>query len=223
VFREGSKFFHDQLFEVEKYNRPNITTNDVLSVVPSSSPQIVNLEISKLNAKFQENETLIFRSRNMISSRHLGPTFLKDSFLDNLILYSHQEYFSHVNSFKPSHVSNCMYHDSIADWLEYSYLEKFPGNGKIIFILFRDQGGNFNTLILYPPDGENMERKENCQEDGALRFRPMVMSGPYNSHKLHNLIFHIFVTHIMTKLSNGWRIHTTRMFKGMVRSCLPCF
>jgi hypothetical protein len=60
VFREGSKFFHDQLFEVEKYNRPNITTNDVLLVIPSSSPQIVNLEISKLNAKFQENETLIF-------------------------------------------------------------------------------------------------------------------------------------------------------------------
>jgi hypothetical protein len=52
VFREGSKFFHDQLFEVEKYNHPNITTNDVLSVVPSSSPQIFNLEISKLNAKF---------------------------------------------------------------------------------------------------------------------------------------------------------------------------
>jgi hypothetical protein len=223
VFREGSKFFHDQLFEVEKYNRPNITTNDVLSVVPSSSPQIVNLEISKLNTKFQENETLIFRSRNMISSLHLDSTFLQDSFLDNLILYSHQEYFLHVNYFKPSHVSNCMYHDSIVDWLEYSYLEKFPGNGKIIFILFRDQRGNFNTLILYPPDGENMERKENCQEDGALWFRSMVMSGLYNSHKLHNLNFSYFVTHIMTKLANGWRIHTTRMFKGMVRSCLPCF
>jgi hypothetical protein len=50
-----------------------------------------------------------------------------------------------------------MYYDRIADWLEYSYLEKFPGNGKIIFILFRDQGGNFDTLILYPSDGENME------------------------------------------------------------------
>jgi hypothetical protein len=160
VFREGSKFFHDQLFEVEKYNQPNITTNDDYSkilVIPSSSPQIVNLEISKLNGKFQENETLIFRSRIMISSRHLDPTFLQDSFLDSLILYSHWEYLSHVNSFKQSHVSNCMYHDSIADWLEYSYLEKFPGNGKIIFTLFRDQGGNFNTLILYPSDGENME------------------------------------------------------------------
>jgi hypothetical protein len=41
--------------------------------------------------------------------------------------------------------------------LEYSYLEKFPGNGNISFTLFRDQGGNFNRLILYPSDGENME------------------------------------------------------------------
>ena len=128
----------------------------------------------------------------MISSRHLGPTFLKYSFLDNLILYSHQEYFSHVNSFKPSHASNCMYHDSIADWLEYSYLENFTGNGKIIFALFRDQGGNFDTLILYPSDGENMEWKENCREDGALRSRSMVMSSPHNSHKLLNLIFSYF-------------------------------
>jgi hypothetical protein len=74
VFQEGSKFFHDQLFEVEKYNQPNITTNDDYSkmlVVRFSSPQIVNLEISKLNGKFQENETLIFGSRIMISSRHL--------------------------------------------------------------------------------------------------------------------------------------------------------
>ena len=63
VFQEGSKFFHDQLFEVEKYNWKNIITNDDYSkmlVVPSSSPQIVNLQISKLNAKFQENETLTF-------------------------------------------------------------------------------------------------------------------------------------------------------------------
>ena len=35
--------------------------------------------------------------------------------------------------------------------------------------------------------------------------------------------FHIFVTHIMTKLQNGLKIHKKRMFKGMVRSCLPCF
>jgi hypothetical protein len=74
-----------------------------------------------------------------------------------------------------------MYYDRVADWLEYSYLENFPGNDKIIFTLLRDQGGNLNTLILHPSDGENMERKENCQEDGALRSRPMVMSGPHDS------------------------------------------
>ena len=122
-------------------------------VVPSISPQIVNLEISKLNSKFQENETLTFQSRNMISSHHLDRTFLQDSFLDSLILYSHQEYFSYVNSFEQSHVSNCMYYDRVADWLDYSYLEKFPGNDKIIFTLFGDQGGNFDTLILYPSYG----------------------------------------------------------------------
>jgi hypothetical protein len=37
-----------------------------------------------------------------------------------------------------------------------------------------------------------MERKENCREVGALRFRLMVMSGTYNSHKLHNPNFSYF-------------------------------
>jgi hypothetical protein len=49
VFKEGSKFFHDQLFEVEKYNQPNTIINDDYSkmlVVPFSSPQIVNLKVS---------------------------------------------------------------------------------------------------------------------------------------------------------------------------------
>jgi hypothetical protein len=92
VIKEESRFFHNQLFEVEKYNRPNIITNDDYSkmlVIPSSSPQIVNLEISKFNEKFQENETLTFQSRNMISYHHLDLTFLHDSFFDSLILYSH--------------------------------------------------------------------------------------------------------------------------------------
>jgi hypothetical protein len=94
-----------------------------------------------------------------------------------------------VNYFEQSHVSNCTYYDRIADWLEYSYLEKFPRNGKIIFTLFRDQGGNFDTLLLYPSDGENMERKENFQEDGALRPWPMVMSGPHNIDKFSKLTY----------------------------------
>jgi hypothetical protein len=225
VFQEGSKFFHDQ-FEVEKYNRPNIIINDDYSkilVVPSSSPQIVNHEISNFSGKFQENETLIFQSRIMISSCHLGPTFLQDSFLDSLILYSHQEYLSHVNSFKPFHVSNCMYHDSIADWLEYSYLEKFPRNGKIIFTLFRDQGGKFNTLILYPTDGENMERKENCREDGALRFRPMVMSGPHNSHNLHNLNISYFCNPYNEKIAEWLEDSYNKNVQGNGKIMLALF
>jgi hypothetical protein len=116
-------------------------------VVPFSPPQIVILEVFKLNGKFKENETFLFRSRIMISSLHLDPTFLQDSFLDSLIIYSHQEYFSFVNYFKQSHVSNCMYYDRVADWLDYSYLKKFPGNEKIIFTLLIDQGDNCNTLI----------------------------------------------------------------------------
>jgi hypothetical protein len=91
-------------------------------VVPFSPPQIVNLELFKLNGKFKENDTFLFQSRITISSRHLDPTFLQDSFLDSLILYFHQEYFSYVNSFEQSHVSNCMYYDRVVDWLEYSYL-----------------------------------------------------------------------------------------------------
>jgi hypothetical protein len=109
------------------------------------------------SGKFKENETFLFRSRITISSRHLDLTFLQYYFLDSLILYSHQEYFSYVNSFEQSHVSNCMYYDRVADWLEYSYLEKFLRNDKIIFTLLRDQGRHFNTLILHPSDGENME------------------------------------------------------------------
>jgi hypothetical protein len=92
VIKEESRFFHDQLFEVEKYNRPNIITNDDYSkmlVIPFSTPQIVNLEVFKLNGKFKENVTFLFRSRITISSRHLGSTFLQYSFLDSLILYSH--------------------------------------------------------------------------------------------------------------------------------------
>jgi hypothetical protein len=63
VFKERSKFFHNQLFEVEKYNQPNTINNDDYSkmlVVPFSSPQIVNLEVFKLSEKFQENGTLLF-------------------------------------------------------------------------------------------------------------------------------------------------------------------
>jgi hypothetical protein len=108
VIKEEFRFFHDQLFEVEKYNRTNIITNDDYSkmlIVPFSPPQVVNLEVFKLNGKFKENDTFLFRSIITISSRHLDPTFSQDSFLDSLILYSHQEYFSYVNSFKQYHVS----------------------------------------------------------------------------------------------------------------------
>ena len=154
VFQEGSKFFYDKLFEVEKYNRPNIITNDDCSkmlVVPSSSPQIVNLEISKLDAKFQENETLTFQSRNMISSHHLDPTFLQDSLFDSLILYFHKEYFSYVNSFKQSHVNNCMYYDRVANWLEYSYLKNVQGNGKVMLVVFLndDDKGKYDIFLLF--------------------------------------------------------------------------
>jgi hypothetical protein len=97
VIIEESRFFRDQLFEVEKYNWPNIITNDDYSkmlVVQLSPPQIVNFEVFKLNGKFKENDTFLFQWRIMISSRHLDPTFLQYYFLDSLILYSHQEYFS---------------------------------------------------------------------------------------------------------------------------------
>jgi hypothetical protein len=159
----------------------------------------------------------------MISSRHLDPNFLQDSFLDSLILYSHQEYLSHVNSFKPSHVSNCMYHDSIADWLEYSYLKKFPGNGMITFTLFRDQRVNFNTLILYPLDGENMERKENCQEVGALRVRPMVISGPHNSQNLHNIIFSYFCNPYSDKIAEWLEDSYNKNVQGNGKIMLALF
>ena len=72
----------------------------------------------------------------MISSHHLDLTFLQDSFFDCLILYSHQEYFSYVNSFEQSHVNNCMYYDRVAYFLEYSYLKNVQGNGKVMLLVF---------------------------------------------------------------------------------------
>jgi len=63
VLKGGSDFYHDQLFEVEKYNQPNSITSDDYSkmlVVPFNSPQIVNIEVLELNGNFQENETLLF-------------------------------------------------------------------------------------------------------------------------------------------------------------------
>ena len=149
--------------------------------------------------------------------------FYKIFFLDNIILYSHQEYLSHVNSFEQSHVSNCMYHDSIVDWLEYSYLKKFPGNGKIIFTLFRDQGGNFDTLILYPSNGENMEQKGIFWQDVALRSRPMVMSCPHNSHKLHNLIFSCFCDPYTDKIAEWLEDSYRKNVQGNAKVMLALF
>ena len=90
VLKAGFDFYHNQLFEIENYNQPN-TTNDYQKnlVVPFSSSQVVNVKAFKLNDKFQENGTLLFQSKIMISSHHLDLTFLHDSFHDNMILYSH--------------------------------------------------------------------------------------------------------------------------------------
>jgi hypothetical protein len=46
------------------------------------------------------------------------------------------------------------------------------------------------------------------------------MLGPHNYDKLPNLsyIFSYFCDPYNEKLQNDWRIHTERMFKGMVRS-----
>jgi hypothetical protein len=87
----------------------------------------------------------------MISSRHLDLTFLQDSFFDSLILYSHQEYFSYVNSFEQSHVNNCMYYDRVADWLEYSYMRNVQGNGKVMLAVFLndDDKGKYDIFLLF--------------------------------------------------------------------------
>jgi hypothetical protein len=73
-----------------------------------------------------------------------------------------------VNSFEQSHVGNCIYYDRIADWLEYSYLEKFLGNSKAIFTLFvnKDQRGNWNMFLLYPPCEETHEQTKDFRRMG---------------------------------------------------------
>jgi hypothetical protein len=79
-------------------------------------------------------------------------------------------------------------------------------------------------IFLDPPCEEIDEHLENCQEDGAFRPWLMVMSGPHNIDKFSKLtLLHVIMTHITTRLQNGWSIHTSRSFKRMVRSFLFCF
>jgi hypothetical protein len=80
-------------------------------------------------------------------------------------------------------------------------------------------------FFLDPPCQEMDEHLENCQEDGALRPWLMVMPGPHNIDGFINLhtLFHAIMTHITTRLLNGWRIHISRSFKNMVSLCLFFF
>jgi hypothetical protein len=169
VFKKGSDFFHNKLFESENYNQPNTTTSDDYSkmlVVSFISSQVVNVEAFKLNEKFQENDTLLLQIKIMTSSCYLDPAnniriLLQNSFHTNLVPYFHHKKNLSLNYFEQSYVGNCTYYDRIVDWLECSYLENFSGNGKIVLTLFRDQGDNFDTLLLSPSDGENIEKNEN--------------------------------------------------------------
>jgi hypothetical protein len=94
-----------------------------------------------------------------------------------------------VNYFEQSYVGNCTYYDRIAYWMECSYFEKFPENGKVVFTLFvnKYQGGKLNTFFLYPPHEEIHRQTEKCQDGGALQSWPMVMSGPHNFGKFYEL------------------------------------
>jgi hypothetical protein len=196
VFKEGSEFFHNKLFEIENYNQPNTTTSDDYSkmlVVPFSSSQVVNAEAFKLNEKFQENETLLLQLKIMISSCYLDPTnnimiLLQDSFHTNMVPYFHQKYFSSMNSFEQSYIGNCTYYDRIAYWLGVSYLEKFQG-----------------MVRLSSP---YLEIKEVTLTHS---FYILQMEKIWNKRRTVGRI----------RMAGGF-IHQ-RMFKGMVRSCLLCF
>jgi hypothetical protein len=127
-----------------------------------------------------------------------------------------------IYPFHQSHSLHPNFYDRILEWLEDSYLKNIHNKDEVVFALFllKYLGSTHYMIFLDPPCEEIDEYLENCQEDGELRPWLMVMSGPH--YDLLTL-FHSIMTHIMTRLQNGWRIHTSRSFKRMVRSCLFCF
>ena len=52
-------------------------------------------------------------------------------------------------SFEQSYVINHTYYDRIADWLERSFLAKFPENGKLAFTLFFESQNGKSDLFIF--------------------------------------------------------------------------
>ena len=131
-----------------------------------------------------------------------------------------------IYPFLQNHSLHPNFYDRILEWLEDSYLKNIHNKDKVLLALFLPKylGSKHDMIMLDPSCEEIDEHLENCQEDGALWPWLMVMLGPHNIDKFSKLtLFHAIMTHIMTRLKNGWRIHTSRSFKRMARSCLFCF
>ena len=110
-------------------------------VDPVGSSQLIDCEVYRVIENYQRNETLLFKIKTMISSHYFDviskidhtKIILQDSFHYNYVHYSHQKYFSSVNSFKQFY---CTYNDWIIDWLEDSYLNNFQNKRKFLLTLF---------------------------------------------------------------------------------------
>ena len=61
----------------------------------------------------------------------------------------HDIYFSLPYSFEQSYFINHTYYDRIADWLERSFLAKFPENGKMALILFFESQNGKSDLFIF--------------------------------------------------------------------------
>jgi hypothetical protein len=132
-----------------------------------------------------------------------------------------------IYSFHQSHGLHPHFCDRILGWLEYSYIKKFHNKDKVVLAFFLPKylGSRRDMFLLDPPCEEINEHLENCQEDGAFQPWLMVIPFPRNPDKFFKLLTlaHAIMTLITTRLHNGWRIHTTRIFQGNGKIMLTLF
>jgi hypothetical protein len=132
---------------------------------------------------------MLHNLKRSISSKGIVQTNNLTDVMNPLMMCSPLIYsFHQIHSFHPN------FYDRILEWFEDSYLKNLHNKDKGVLALFLPKylGSKHHMIFLDPPCEEIDEHLENCQEDGTLRSRLMVISSPHNSHELHNLIFSYF-------------------------------
>jgi hypothetical protein len=96
-----------------------------------------------------------------------------------------------IYPFHQSHSLHPNFYDRILEWLEDSYRINLHNKDKVVLALFLLEyiGSKNDMIFLDRPCEEIDEHLENCQEDGALQPRLIIMSGPHNLDKFSKLTY----------------------------------